>query len=98
MRMRQIRTTVVLLVLIAGMIFAAFYFEEHPFLENAGRPTPTPEPQPSPTFRAFNPMRTVGIGPTATPAPTAEPTQLPPTPGGRNYADLYGRRGNHPDL
>lgn len=73
MRMRQIRTTVVLLALIAGMIFAAFYFEEHPFLENAGRPTPTPEPQPSPTFRAFNPMRTVGIGPTATPAPTQDP-------------------------
>jgi len=73
MRMRQIRTTVVLLVLIAGMIFAAFYFEEHPFLENAGRPTPTPEPQPSPTFRAYNPMRTVGIGPTATPAPTKDP-------------------------
>lgn len=73
MRMRQIRTTVVLLVLIAGMIFGAFYFEEHPFLENAGRPTPTPEPQPSPTFRAYNPMRTVEIGPTATPAPTPDP-------------------------
>ena len=38
MRMRQIRTTVILLVLIAGVIFCAFYFEKHPFLENAGTP------------------------------------------------------------
>ena len=73
MRMRQIRTTVVLLVLIAGVIFGAFYFEKHPFLENAGRPTPTPEPQPSPTFRSFNPMRTVEISPTVTPGPTTDP-------------------------
>ena len=75
MRIRQIRTTVVLLVLIAGVVFGAFYFEEHPFLENAGRPTPTPEPQPSPTFRAFNPMRTVEISPTATPKPTQDPNE-----------------------
>ena len=50
MRMRQIRTTVILLVLIAGVIFCAFYFEKHPFLENAGRPTPTPEPEPEPAL------------------------------------------------
>ena len=30
MRMRQIRTTVILLVLIAGVIFCAFYFENKP--------------------------------------------------------------------
>ena len=41
MRMRQIRTTVILLVLIAGVIFCAFYFEKHPFLE-------MPEDQPQP--------------------------------------------------
>ena len=75
MRMRQIRTTVILLVLIAGVIFCAFYFEKHPFLENAGRPTPTPEPQPSPTFRAFNPIRTVEVSPTATPSPTRDPDE-----------------------
>lgn len=70
MRARQIRTTVILLFLIAGMIFGSFYFERHPFLENAGRPTPTPEPQPSPTYRAYNPMRTLEVGATATPDPT----------------------------
>lgn len=75
MRMRQVRTTVILLILIAGTIFSAFYFAQHPFLENAGRPTPTPEPLPSPTFRAFNPMRTVEISPTATPEPTRDPNE-----------------------
>ena len=74
MRMRQIRTTVVLLIMIAGMIFGAFYFEQHPFLENAGRPTPTPEPLPSPTYRAYNPMRTIEVGATTTPV---VPTQNP---------------------
>ena len=75
MRMRQIRTTVILLVLIAGAIFSAFYFEQHPFLENAGRPTPTPEPLPSPTFRAFSPLRTMEVSPTATPEPTRDPNE-----------------------
>ncbi len=75
MRMRQIRTTVILLVLIAGAIFSAFYFEQHPFLENAGRPTPTPEPLPSPTFRAFSPLRTMEVSPTATPEPTRDPDE-----------------------
>ena len=75
MKMRQVRTTVILLILIAGTIFGAFYFENHPFIENAGKPTPTPEPQPSPTFRAFNAMRTVEVSPTATPEPTRDPNE-----------------------
>ena len=69
MRTRQIRTTVILLILIAGMIISGFYFEQHPFLENAGRPTPTPEPLASPTYRAYNPMRTIEAGLSVTPVP-----------------------------
>ncbi len=72
MRMRQWRTTIILLILIGGVIFSALYFGKHPFLENAGRPTPTPAPEPSPTFQAFNPMRTVPVSETATPAPVQE--------------------------
>lgn len=75
MRMRQIRTTVILLILIIGVICSAFYFEQHPFLENAGRPTPTPEPLPSPTYRAYNPMRTIEVGVSATPIPTRVPDE-----------------------
>lgn len=73
MRMRQVRTTVILMILIAGVIFSALYFEKHPFLENAGHPTPTPSPEPSPTFQAYNPMRTLEVSATATPAPTSDP-------------------------
>ncbi len=73
MRMRQVRTTIILLLLIAGVIFSALYFGKHPFLENSGRPTPVPTPEPSPTFQSFNPMRTLEARPTATPAPTQDP-------------------------
>ena len=85
--MRQIRTTVILIILIIGMVGLGLWFERHPFLETEPVPTATPEPRPSPTYKAFSPMNTVAVRPTGTPVPPQEEIK----PIGKEEAEVITR-------